>query len=65
MNENIKNKFLKLNLLIFIGAMACLIFYDYHGGLWLKGVTSLWFCALGTVNLVYAQKAGMKKRSIL
>ncbi len=65
MNENIKNKLLKLNLLIFIGAMACLVFYDYHGGLWLKGVTSLWFCALGTVNLVHAQKAGMKKRSIL
>ena len=65
MNENIKNKFLKLNLLIFIGAMACLVFYDYHGGLWLKGVTSLWFCALGTANLVYAHKIGMKKCGIL
>ena len=65
MNENIKNKFLKLNLLIFIGAMACLVFYDYHGGLWLKGVTSIWFCALGTVNLVYAHKTGLKKRGIL
>jgi uncharacterized membrane protein YhhN len=65
MNDNVKNKFLKLNLLIFIGAMACLVFYDYHGGLWLKGVTSLWFCALGTVNLVYAHKIGMKKRGIL
>lgn len=65
MNDNLKNKFLKLNLLIFIGAMACLVFYDYHGGLWLKGVTSLWFCALGTVNLVYAHKAGLEKRGIL
>lgn len=65
MNDKLKNKFLKLNLLIFIGAMACLVFYDYHGGLWLKGVTSLWFCVLGTVNLVYAHKAGLEKRGIL
>lgn len=65
MNGNSKNKFFKLNLLIFAGAMACLVFYDYHGGLWLKGVTSLWFCALGTLNLIYAHKCGMKNRRSL
>ncbi len=65
MHDNKKDKFLKLNLLIFAGAMACLVFYDYHGGLWLKGVTSLWFCVLGTVNLVYAHKRGMGNRGNL
>lgn len=65
MNDTLKHKFLKLNLLIFAGAMACLVFYDYHGGLWLKGVTSLWFCLLGTLNLIYAYKQGMKHRKLL
>jgi uncharacterized membrane protein YhhN len=31
--------------------MACLVCYDIFGGLWLKGVTSAWFVALGSVNL--------------
>ena len=65
MKADLKKNFFILNLLIFAGAMACLVFYDYHGGLWLKGVTSLWFCGLGSVNLIYAQKTGMKKRKIL
>lgn len=56
MNTKLSHTFLKANILIFIGAMACLVFYDYHGGLWLKGVTSLWFCVLGGVNLFYARK---------
>ena len=56
MTNDFAKKFLRFNILIFIGAMACLVFYDYHGGLWLKGVTSLWFCALGCLNLFYARK---------
>ena len=32
-------------------AMACLVYYDIRGGLWLKGVTSSWFVLLGGVNL--------------
>lgn len=44
MKADLKKNFFILNLVIFAGAMACLVFYDYHGGLWLKGVTSLWFC---------------------
>jgi len=65
MKAESKKTFRLLNILIFIGAMACLVFYDYHGGLWLKGVTSLWFCTLGAVNLVYAHQAGMKSRKLL
>ena len=60
--KDLKKKFRLLNILIFTGAMACLVFYDYHGGLWLKGVTSLWFCVLGAVNLIYASRRGLKPR---
>ena len=56
MKNEFKNTYFKLNVLIFIGAMACLVFYDYHGGLWLKGVTSLWFCLLAAVNLTYVRR---------
>ncbi len=65
MKADLKKTFRLLNILIFAGAMACLVFYDYHGGLWLKGVTSLWFCALGAVNLVYAHRTGMKNKKLL
>ena len=39
------------NIILLICAMACLVCYDILGGLWLKGVTSAWFVALGAVNL--------------
>lgn len=39
-----------------ICAVSCLVYYDIHGGLWLKGVTSSWFVLLGLVNLFYAWK---------
>ena len=45
----------KCNLILMICAMACLVYYDIAGGLWLKGVTSLWFCVLGAVNLIHAR----------
>ena len=40
------------NLCLMLCAMACLVYYDITGGLWLKGVTSAWFVALGLVNLL-------------
>ena len=40
-----------LNIALMVCAMACLVYYDYAGGLWLKGVTSSWFVLLGCVNL--------------
>lgn len=49
-------KFGILNILLFICGIGCLFFYDHHGGLWLKGVTSAWFALLGFVNLCYGRK---------
>lgn len=65
MNTDLKKTFGIANILIFAGAMACLVFYDYHGGLWLKGVTSLWFCFLGAVNLFYARRKGCRNFRLL
>ena len=45
-----------LNIVLMVCAMACLVYYDYAGGLWLKGVTSSWFVMLGCVNLWAARK---------
>lgn len=56
MSNGIEKKFYIANILIFIGAIACLIYYDYQGGLWLKGVTSAWFFIHGLINLLYARK---------
>lgn len=53
------------NIFLFICAILCLICYDIHGGLWLKGVTSSWFVMLGLFNLVYARKMEMKKSRFL
>ena len=65
MGNSLDKKFFIANILIFIGAMACLIYYDWHGGLWLKGVTSLWFVIHGLVNLVYAKKIGLHSCKVL
>lgn len=63
--NSIEKKFYFINILIFIGAIACLVYYDYHGGLWLKGITSLWFFVHGLINLVYGHKMGIKSLNIL
>lgn len=49
-------------LLLFALAMICLVCYDVYGGLWLKGVTSCWFVALGLFHLVYVFKAKVKEK---
>ncbi len=54
-----------LNYLLFACGIGCLLYYDGVRGLWLKGVTSLWFVALGAVNVVYALKQGFRNRRFL
>lgn len=51
-----KKQLQSLNILLMVCAMACLVYYDIRGGLWLKGVTSSWFVLLGGVNLWAARK---------
>lgn len=51
-----QKNFYKCNIVLFICAMLCLICYDIFGGLWLKGVTSVWFVLLGCVNVLYERK---------
>lgn len=48
--------FRRRNQLLLVCAALCLVIYDICGGLWLKGVTSAWFVALGAVNLCYERK---------
>lgn len=57
--------FLAWNVILFICAIMCLVCYDFHGGLWLKGVTSFWFVILGFLNLIYAQKMKQKMSRVL
>lgn len=60
------NKRIKLtNIVLMILAMLCLIYYDGHRTIWLKGVTSGWFVALGLVNLAHNWKNGNKRFLIL
>ena len=54
-----------INIALMVCAMACLVYYDYAGGLWLKGVTSSWFVLLGCVNLWAARKQKPLKFYIL
>ena len=54
-----------LNSILLILAMACLFYYDYEGGLWLKGVTSSWFLMLGIVNLIFAYHSRFKKKGVV
>ena len=44
-----------MNIALLVCAMLFLMYYDSNGGLWLKGLTSLWFVILGGVNLLYAR----------
>ena len=50
-----------INILLILCAMACLVYYDIRGGLWLKGVTSSWFVMLGCVNLWAARNLPRKQ----
>ena len=65
MKSSLDKKFFVANLIIFALGIACLIYYDYHGGLWLKGVTSSWFFLHGFVNLIYAKKKGFKETKVI
>lgn len=56
MKEKNKKYFFITNIILFVCAIICLIFYDIFGSLWLKGFTSSWFVILGLVNLIYAKK---------
>lgn len=56
-----KNRVLKLNILLLVLAMACLFYYDYMGGLVLKGITSAWFIGLGVLNLIYTYQTAPQK----
>ena len=60
MTDKIKKSFYYGNIFLFICAIICLVCYDIHGGLWLKGMTSFWFVILGLFNLIYAQKMKIK-----
>lgn len=56
MTEKFQKTFFRGNLLFLVCAMVCLVCYDIYGGLWLKGLTSAWFVALGCFNLIYSRK---------
>ena len=45
-----------INLIFLLCIVVGDVFYTIFGGLWLKGLTSLMFVALGVVNLMYAIK---------
>lgn len=62
--ELFKKKIGHINIILYICTVCCLIYYDYHGGLWLKGVTSSWFVLIGLINLFYASKLNIKAKSI-
>ena len=53
------------NVLLFITCVVTLITYDLHGGLLLKGLTSLNFVLLGAVNLIYGFKSKSSNKVFL
>jgi uncharacterized membrane protein YhhN len=55
-----------LNILLLVGAMACLVYYMHiGGGIWMKGVTSGWFVVLGCVNLIWGRDCRGRDRVFL
>lgn len=52
----------RINWVLLACAMGCLVCYDTFGGLWLKGLTSAWFVALGGVNLRAARRLPQRAR---
>lgn len=65
MTNNPQKTFHIWNILLFICAIGCLVCYDFHGGLWLKGFTSFWFVLLGFLNLCYARKQKLQNMRFL
>ena len=65
MTNKLQKKFYIWNILLLICAIICLVCYDFHGGLWLKGLTSTWFVILGFSNLIYARKMNLKMSRFL
>ena len=55
-----KNKFHIINIITFLCAMICLVYYDSHRFMILKGITSAWFFLLGIINYIYAYKSNIK-----
>ena len=56
----IYRKYKIANIVLFVCAMVCLVYYDRFGGYGnavFKGFTSFWFVLLGGVNLTYAVKS--------
>ena len=51
-----------VNISLMVCTVACLVCYDILGGLWLKGLTSAWFVALGITNLAYGRHRGVRHR---
>lgn len=59
-NLQTRRIFHAVNIALMACTVGCLVCYDILGGLWLKGLTSAWFVALGIVNLVYGNQRGVK-----
>lgn len=62
MTEKTRKAFHWANIVLMACTVVSLVCYDILGGLWLKGLTSAWFAALGMVNLVYANLLGVRHR---
>lgn len=55
----------RVNWILMSLALLCLVYYDMHRAIWLKGITSGWFVLIGFVNLVYNRKTGNRRFLIL
>ena len=51
-----------VNLVLLAAALYGVVYYQQHGGLLLKGITSAWFVLIGLINTVIALKARVQKR---
>lgn len=60
-----KRKYHILNIITLVCAFVCLIYYDSHRHMILKGITSAWFVLLGIINLIYAYKSKINYNGIL
>lgn len=49
-----RKTFHRLNIFLLIVTCVMTVYYDYEGGLWLKGLTGSGFVMMGLVNLIYA-----------
>lgn len=53
------------NYILMVLAMLCLVYYYGHRTIWLKGLTSAWFVALGFLNLCFGWKRGNRRFLLL